>query len=72
MNFPARDQLTRVCEAPKYVSVRISKNDAGAAGIFYGKFCFAVLAGDAALKEKKTASVACNTPTSWQVRTNGP
>jgi len=29
------------------MNFRISKNDAGAAGIFYGKFCFAVLTGDA-------------------------
>jgi hypothetical protein len=55
----------------KYVSVRISKDDAGAASIFYGEFCFAVLTGDATLKEKKDALVACNTPTSWQVHTNG-
>jgi hypothetical protein len=36
----------------KCIYSRISENDAGAAGIFYGKLCLAVLTGDATLKNK--------------------
>ena len=36
--------------AKKYVNPRISKNDASAAGIFYGEFGLAILTGNTTLK----------------------
>jgi hypothetical protein len=40
----------------KCIYSRISENDAGAAGIFYGKLCLAILTGDATLKNKAPQS----------------
>jgi hypothetical protein len=40
----------------KCIYSRISDNDAGAAGIFYGKLCLAILTGDATLKNKASQS----------------
>ena len=41
----------------KYIYSRISENDAGAAGIFYGKLCLAILTGDATLKNKAVSVI---------------
>lgn len=40
----------------KCIYSRISENDAGAAGIFYGKLCLAILTGNATLKNKASQS----------------
>jgi hypothetical protein len=48
MNFPEQDQLASW--EKKYVDPRISKNDASAAGIFYGEFGLAILTGNTTLK----------------------
>ena len=40
----------------KSIYSRISENDAGAAGIFNGKLCLAILTSNAALKNKASQS----------------
>jgi hypothetical protein len=52
MYFPVRDEFTRPCRGQQEIRlyVRIGKNDASAAGVFYGKFGLAILTCDATLK----------------------
>ena len=55
----------------KNVSLRISENNASAAGIFYGELGLTVLTSDTTLK-KKCVSAICELSKSWKVRTDGP
>jgi hypothetical protein len=59
MDLPVRSIDICMMNENKNIYSRISDNDTGAAGIFYGKLCLAILTGDATF-EKQSVSVIYN------------
>ena len=71
MDLPVRSiDICITNEKKKCIYSRISENNAGATGIFYGKLCLAILTGDATLKNK--ALQLYITIDIEEIRTNSP